>query len=261
MRTIKNQDKQAIYNVGIAGYRKQIEYQGTYQQESIGTLYVSIGLPYTEKKGPISAITHIVSESKIRIKTGWSLESLLESIQEIIKADTTIIVRMPLSFPKESPVSKEKSSIVYNTTFAMKIEGDEYIPYLCGSIPLVTVCPCSLESAGPLAHMQRIIATFCIHSDVSLTIEEVVSLLEETASEKSYPILKQADEKYILEEAFSSPCFVEDVVRSMASSLHKHKSIQGYMVSVQSFESLHPHDIVGYAENNYKSLCTGLSEY
>ncbi|MEO0076978.1 MAG: GTP cyclohydrolase, FolE2/MptA family, partial [candidate division WOR-3 bacterium] len=66
------------------------------------------------------------------------------------------------------------------------------------------------------------------------------------ASSPVYSLLKREDEKYVTEQAYNNPVFVEDVVRNVALKLEAHPDITWYHVEVESFESIHNHD--AYAE-------------
>ena len=232
-----------------------MRYEGREKQENIATIRVNVGLLDDDHVIPISKITQCISEYEKGIYTAWSLQELIDEIYVIYSSNISIVIRMPLSFRSISIRSGITTHVVYDSIFSLELIHGKLIPNLCCTLPLVTVCPCSLASSSPLAHMQRIYCTFCLNSDTSLFLEDVIPIVERCASEKTYPIIKQVDEKEILRNAYNQAYFVEDVIKRMASSLHNNVSIEGFMISVQSFESLHPHDIIGYAEHNYKPFC------
>ena len=61
-------------------------------------------------------------------------------------------------------------------------------------------------------------------------------------------MLKREDEKFVTEDAFSRPTFVEDVVRNVASRLADHPHVSGFRVEVESYESIHAHNAVACIE-------------
>jgi GTP cyclohydrolase I len=77
-------------------------------------------------------------------------------------------------------------------------------------------------------------------------MEDMIELVESTASCDVFSILKRVDEKYVTEKAFSNPKFVEDVVRDIAQKLKQDDNITWFTVSAENFESIHNHS--AYAE-------------
>ena len=72
-------------------------------------------------------------------------------------------------------------------------------------------------------------------------MEDMIELVESTASCEVYSILKRVDEKYVTEKAYSNPKFVEDIVRDIAQKLKKDDNITWFSVSAENFESIHNH--------------------
>lgn len=254
MNTVYRENTSFEYTAGICNYRKHVVYDGNDRQESIARLRVNVTFDDNKTTVPISKITQCVSEHPITLRTAWSLEELIDKIYDIHASDISIYIRMPLSFACTSLCSGIESRIVYDTVFGLEYIQGKLIPHLGCTLPLVTVCPCSLASSAPFAHMQRMYCSFCLHSDTSLLLEDILPIVETCASEKTYPIIKQVDEKEILRNAYNHASFAEDVIKRMASSLHNTTSIEGFMVSVQSFESLHPHDIIACVAHNYTAF-------
>ena len=77
-------------------------------------------------------------------------------------------------------------------------------------------------------------------------IEDLVEHLERAASAPVYACLKRPDEKFVTEEAFDNPKFVEDIVRDLAASLDGDDRVTWYSISSENFESIHNHN--AYAE-------------
>jgi GTP cyclohydrolase I len=72
-------------------------------------------------------------------------------------------------------------------------------------------------------------------------IEDLVRLVEAAASCEVYSVLKRPDEKYVTEQAYDNPKFVEDVVRDIAQQLKQDNNVLWFMVDVENFESIHNH--------------------
>ena len=77
-----------------------------------------------------------------------------------------------------------------------------------------------------------------------------IFLVESGASCEVFSILKRPDEKYVTEEAYNNPMFVEDVVRKVAEMAQVHPNISWFSVGVESFESIHKHSAYAYVDSS-----------
>jgi len=71
---------------------------------------------------------------------------------------------------------------------------------------------------------------------------------ESCASSPVYTLLKRKDEKFVTEQAYSNPRFVEDVVRDIALKLKNDENITWFAVDVENFESIHNHSAYAFIE-------------
>ena len=74
-------------------------------------------------------------------------------------------------------------------------------------------------------------------------------MVEECSSCELYALLKRPDEKFVTEEAYANPMFVEDVVRVVAQQATAHPDIGWFSVGVESFESIHKHSAYAYVDS------------
>ena len=81
-------------------------------------------------------------------------------------------------------------------------------------------------------------------------IEDIVSLVEISASCDLYALLKRPDEKYVSERAYDNPRFVEDIVRIIASDLMDDDRIDWFSVRSKNFESIHNHNAYALVERD-----------
>ena len=75
-------------------------------------------------------------------------------------------------------------------------------------------------------------------------------MIEAQASCQLYGLLKRPDEKYVTEEAYDNPKFVEDLVRDIATQLNNDDRIMSYTVESENFESIHNHSAYAYIEKD-----------
>jgi len=63
-------------------------------------------------------------------------------------------------------------------------------------------------------------------------------------------VLKRPDEKFVTEQAYDNPKFVEDIVRDLALALNTEKRIAWYKVTSENFESIHNHNAYALIERD-----------
>ena len=85
-------------------------------------------------------------------------------------------------------------------------------------------------------------------------IEDIVSLVEKCASCELYSLLKREDEKFITEQAYENPMFVEDIVRKVAEELLKDNNITWLSVQSKNYESIHNHNAYAYVEKDRRGI-------
>ena len=75
-------------------------------------------------------------------------------------------------------------------------------------------------------------------------------MIEAQASCQLYGLLKRPDEKFVTEEAYDNPKFVEDLVRDIATQLNDDDRIEAYTIESENFESIHNHSAYAYIEKD-----------
>jgi len=73
-------------------------------------------------------------------------------------------------------------------------------------------------------------------------LEDLIALIEESASCDLYALLKRPDEKWVTERAYQRPRFVEDLVREVGTRLRRDRNFPRWEVEAESFESIHAHN-------------------
>ena len=91
------------------------------------------------------------------------------------------------------------------------------------------------------AHNQRSVVSCRVWFSKFFWIEDLIALIESCASSDLYALLKRPDEKYVTEQAYERPRFVEDLVREVGSRLRADSNFTRWEVEAESFESIHAH--------------------
>ena len=98
------------------------------------------------------------------------------------------------------------------------------------------------------AHNQRGRVTYSVRFRKPVWIEDLVALVEDSASCELFSLLKRPDEKWVTERAYDHPVFVEDLVRNIATRSKAHAEIRWFRVEAENFESIHNHNAYAVIE-------------
>ena len=79
-------------------------------------------------------------------------------------------------------------------------------------------------------------------------MEDLIALVERSASSELYSLLKRPDEKAVTERAYENPVFVEDLVRNIADRAARVPEIAWYRIEAENFESIHNHNAYALVE-------------
>ena len=116
------------------------------------------------------------------------------------------------------------------------------------SVPVNTVCPCSKTISQRGAHNQRGIVKVELEVGPFFWLEDIIALVEKSASSPVYSIIKREDEKYLTEQAYDNPKFVEDLVREVYLKIRDLGQFPYFSVEAENFESIHNHNAYAFAE-------------
>ena len=129
----------------------------------------------------------------------------------------------------------------YHCLFAGENSADKNDFWVGVVVPVTTLCPCSKEISAFGAHNQRSIVTVKVRFRKFFWIEDLIKIVEDSASGEVYSLLKRVDEKFVTEQAYKNPKFVEDLVRSVAVRLNADKNFTWYSVEAENLECIHYH--------------------
>ena len=128
--------------------------------------------------------------------------------------------------------------------------GDDDDLVLSVWVPITTLCPCSKEISAYGAHNQRAEVNLNIRYSKFIWVVDLISMIESTASCEVFALLKRPDEKFVTEQAYQNPMFVEDVVRKVAEKALGNPDITWFSAGVESFESIHKHSAYAYIDSD-----------
>ena len=239
-----------IKKVGVKGikYPVIVMDRANGVQHVNATINMYVNLPHQFKGTHMSRFVEVLNEfrGRINIKT---FQTILQEIKEKLDAESAHMeIEFPYFIEKTAPVSGARSLMEYTCWFCGENNGRK-TDFLVGvMVPVTTVCPCSKEISSVGAHNQRSIVKVNLRFRKFFWIEDIISLVEDSASADIYSLLKRVDEKFVTEKAFDNPMFVEDVVRCIAEKLNRNPNFTWYSVEAENLESIHYHSAYAYVE-------------
>ncbi|MCD6137656.1 MAG: GTP cyclohydrolase I FolE2 [Deltaproteobacteria bacterium] len=253
MKDVQNQKdnrKIDIDKVGIKGIKYPINVldRANKLQSTVATVNMYVHLPHNFKGTHMSRFVEVLNQycNNLNLK---SFFEMLDTIKANLDARAANLeITFPYFLMKKAPSSGVPSLMNYTCQYLGEIDGNRRKLLVCIRIPISTVCPCSKEISSRGAHNQRGIVSVTVLFKEFFWIEELIEIVESSASSGVYALLKREDEKYITEQAYDRPMFVEDVVREVITKLRKDTRFSWFSVEAENFESIHNHSAYAYAE-------------
>ena len=224
------------------------KFNGT--QHTVACINMYVNLPHRHKGTHMSRFIEILSEHRRDVSLK-KIGPILEETRRRLNAQSAHIeMTFPYFIDKEAPVTKARGLMEYICNFNGSMDEHGLLDLVVGiTVPITTLCPCSKEISQVGAHNQRGEVRVQVRYKKFFWIEDLIRLVEESASCEVYALLKRQDEKFVTEKAYSNPMFVEDVVREIAHRLSQNDNFSWYAVESENFESIHNHSAYAYIES------------
>jgi len=233
-----------IDKVGVRGLRFPITVRDKHRtvQNTVALIGMFVDLPKEFKGTHMSRFIEVLNAHGNIIHVE-NINDILYAMQEKFSAATSHLeIEFPYFMVKKAPVTGGESVMDYVARFdATACEHDiDFV--LTVKAMVTTLCPCSKAIAAYGAHNQRGEVTVQIRSRKAVWIEDVIEIIESSASSELYGLLKREDEKAVTERAYDNPVFVEDLVRNVVVKLNGHPDVAWYKVEAENHESIHNHN-------------------
>jgi GTP cyclohydrolase I len=241
-----------IDKVGVKGLRYPIAVKDRQKglQHTIGLFDLFVNLPHEFKGTHMSRFIEVLNEYRGEISM-HKFQEILQKVKEKLTAQSAHMnVEFPYFMQKSAPMTGTPGLMSY-TCFMRGSLAERFDLIVGVEVPVTTVCPCSKEISEYGAHNQRGIVRVQLRFRKFFWIEEIIEIVEASVSSEIYSILKRADEKFVTEQAYENPMFVEDVVRSAVSRLRETDNFPWYRIEAENFESIHNHSAYALIEKNY----------
>jgi len=233
-----------IDKVGVRGLRFPIQVRDKAHsvQNTIATIGMFVDLPKEFKGTHMSRFLEVLNAHGDVVHVE-NITEILHAMQRKLNAATAHLeMEFPFFLTKKAPVTELESLMDYTARFDATSCGKDFDLVLTVKVGVTTLCPCSKAISEYGAHNQRGLCTVQIRSRKAVWIEDLIAIVEQSASSELYSLLKRPDEKAVTERAYENPVFVEDLVRNVALRLNAHSDVMWYRVEAENFESIHNHN-------------------
>lgn len=240
-----------LQSVGIKEFTCPVsirEKSGSLQQ-TVATISMRAAMPHHLRENCVAVFIQALGRYREDMSAAI-FPALLAEVRDQLQAQRT---EMEMTFPyfiaKQAPITHTPSLMEYNCGFTGRSNGRQELQ-LSVSVPVTTLCPCSKEISAAGAHNQRAEVKLTVRPSRFIWLEDLITLVEGCGSCELYALLKRPDEKFVTEQAYANPMFVEDVVRMVSQQAIARKDIAWFSVSVESFESIHKHSAYAYVDSD-----------
>ncbi len=233
-----------IDKVGVRGLRFPIQIRDKARslQNTVATIGMFVDLPKEFKGTHMSRFIEVLNAHGNIVHVENITDILYAMQKKLNAASSHIEMEFPFFLEKKAPVSGMSSVMDYTARFDATATGKEIDFVLTVKANVTTLCPCSKAISAYGAHNQRGEVAVQIRSTKAIWIEDLIAIVEASASSELYALLKRQDEKAVTERAYENPVFVEDLVRNVALKLNAHSDVTWYKVEAENYESIHNHN-------------------
>lgn len=219
------------------------------EQQTVARINMYVNLPRYYKGTHMSRFVEILNEHSRRISL-QNFTLILKEMKERLNAQSAHMeIRFPYFIKKAAPVTGAEGLMEYLCTFRGSLAEKPDLVIMI-NVPISTLCPCSKEISDFGAHNQRGEVRLQVRFRRFVWLEDLIRLVEDSASSEVYSVLKREDEKYVTEKAYQNPMFVEDIVREIALKLDGDANITWFSVESENFESIHNHSAYARVEKH-----------
>ncbi|MEM9419263.1 MAG: GTP cyclohydrolase FolE2 [Planctomycetota bacterium] len=249
----QDQRRVAINKVGVKDIRYPIalDTPSGGKQSTVATVNMYVSLPQEKKGTHMSRFLEILNKYHEAISSKDIMLVCHDMKQRLEADDAHLELEFPYFIDKAAPITGMPGKLDIEVSFECNSNGtDDFIMGI--KVPATSLCPCSKEISKYGAHNQRCVmeAKVRFAEGQTMMIEELFEIVEKCASTQVFSVLKRPDEKFVTEDAYENPKFVEDIVRDLAVALNKEDRIAWYQVNSENFESIHNHNAYAMVERD-----------
>ena len=240
----------AIDRVGVKNLRFPIlvRDKAHTSQHTVATVSLTVDLPHHFKGTHMSRFIEVLNHHGTVIHVD-NIKVILRELQTRLDAEAAHVeFEFPYFIAKQAPVTGASGLLEYTVRFNATAHQKDSEFEVTVMVPVTTLCPCSKAISKRGAHNQRSLVTFAVRFSSPIWIEDLVRMVETSASAELFSLLKRPDEKAVTEQAYDHPVFVEDLVRNIAVKANADSRIVSYKIEAENYESIHNHNAYAMIE-------------
>ena len=244
----------AIDRVGVRSLRfpMRIRDRDRQEQHTVAMVSLAVDLPHHYKGTHMSRFVEVL-HAHGQVMDVKGIAGMPQELRKRLNAERAHVeFRFPYFRAKPAPVTKSVGLLDYGVIFEVNASGETIDFVVTVEVPVATLCPCSKAISERGAHNQRGMVTLAVRFTQPVWIEDLIELVEASASCELYSVLKRPDEKFVTEAAYDNPVFVEDLVRNVAVRVAAHPDLTWFKVEAENFESIHNHNAYAMVEQTLK---------
>lgn len=221
------------------------------KQHTVAMVNMYVALPHDQKGTHMSRFLEVLNKHHQGIDSSDVMQVARDMRSRLEAEEAHMEMTFPYFIDKKAPITGQPGKLDIEVTFEAVANGTE--DFILGiKVPATSLCPCSKEISEYGAHNQRceMEAKVRFVDGQFMWIEELFELVEKCASTQVFAVLKRPDEKFVTEDAYDHPKFVEDIVRDLAIAMDAESRIAWYQVASENFESIHNHNAYAVVERD-----------
>jgi GTP cyclohydrolase I len=235
----------SINKVGISDVRHPIQVmcRNGQSQHTVATFSVCVNLPHDVKGTHMSRLVNAINSNQVSIGSDSMRQMISQIRRELDAEEACMTAEFPYFMAKSAPVTSMQGQMDYDCKLTGSINSRGFDLTTEVTVPVTSLCPCSKEISDRGAHNQRSRVSIAVKThNEPVWVDDLIAIAEESASAPLYSLLKRPDEKFVTEQAYDNPVFVEDLVRGVASCLKEDDNISWFRVRSVNEESIHNHN-------------------
>lgn len=240
----------AIDRVGVKKVRFPVQVRDKAHsiQNTVAAVSLTVDLPHHFKGTHMSRFIEVLHEHGSLIHVD-NIKNILRHLQGRLNSKQAHIeIEFPYFIEKKAPITGARGLVDYNVSLNAAASNEEMDLIVTVQVPVTTLCPCSKAISTYGAHNQRGEVKFSVRFTSRIWFEDLIQMVETSASSELFSVLKRPDEKAVTEQAYDHPVFVEDLVRNIATKANNDPRIRWYKVEAENFESIHNHNAYAMIE-------------
>lgn len=242
----------AIDKVGVKNLRfpLRIKDRDHSEQSTVAMVSLAVDLPHHFKGTHMSRFVEVLHAHGNVLNVADIVGMPRELLQRLHAENAHVEFRFPYFRSKKAPVTGAEGLLDYGVIFEVNAGANQVDFVVTVEVPVTTLCPCSKAISAHGAHNQRGLVTLAVRFSTPVWIEDLIEMVEASASSELYSVLKRPDEKAVTETAYENPVFVEDLVRNVAAKMKAHPDITWFKVEAENYESIHNHNAWAVVEGS-----------